>query len=316
MSALAVAGGGAFGTALAMALSCGRGVTLWMRDPAQAAETGAARENRRRLPGVRLRETIAVTSRFADVTAPTLLLAIPAQALGGFLADHAGALGGRTIVLASKGIDLKSGHRGSSLVQEAVPDARVAVLSGPSFAIDIAQGRPTALTLAGGDPALAEALSGATLRIYRSDDILGVELGGALKNVIALAAGMAIGAGMGDSARAALVARGFAEMTRFATARGASAETLAGLSGLGDLVLTCTSEKSRNFRAGQAIGAGAALPEGQTIEGLATAQAVRALADRHGVEMPLTSMVADVTEGRRTVADAASVLMTRPLKEE
>ncbi|MDM7255294.1 MAG: NAD(P)H-dependent glycerol-3-phosphate dehydrogenase, partial [Paracoccus sp. (in: a-proteobacteria)] len=192
-------------------------------------------------------------------------------------------------------------------------------LTGPSFAADIARGLPTALTLAGADAeageALQEALSTPTIRLYRTTDVAGAELGGALKNVIAIAAGAAIGAGLGDSARAAIVTRGFAEMTRFATARGARAETLAGLSGLGDLVLTCTSDLSRNFRFGQALGEGAPFDPSITVEGAATARAVSRIAPDTGVDMPISTMVAALSDGL-PVHEAMRALLSRPLKEE
>jgi glycerol-3-phosphate dehydrogenase (NAD(P)+) len=195
------------------------------------------------------------------------------------------------------------------------------VLTGPSFAADIARGLPTALTLACAEEAagatLQEALSTPTLRLYRTTDVTGAELGGALKNVVAIGAGIVMGAGLGDSARAALMTRGYAEMVRFATRMGARAETLAGLSGFGDLVLTCTSAQSRNFTHGLALGAGRA-PAAATVEGLATAQAVMRQAIRFALaaQMPVTQMVAAVTTGRASVAQAVQTLMTRPLKEE
>jgi glycerol-3-phosphate dehydrogenase (NAD(P)+) len=191
-------------------------------------------------------------------------------------------------------------------------------LTGPSFAADIAEGLPTALTLAvrenGAD--LQEELSTSTLRLYLTHDLTGAELGGALKNVIALAAGISVGAGLGESARAAVVTRGFAEITRFAVSEGAEPETLAGLSGLGDLLLTCTSEKSRNYSAGLAIGAGHTPREGVTIEGLATAEAVSKVALSRGIDMPLSNTVAAVTHGRLTVREAVELLMSRPLTKE
>ncbi len=318
MSSVAVIGAGAFGTALAVALArSGQGVTLWARDMRDMAER---RENSARLPGIAFPDRLRVTGDMAEVRAPVVLLATPMQALDGFLATHGAHLDGRALVTCCKGVDLASGLAPTEITARACPTAQVAVLSGPGFAIDIARGLPTALTLAGrGDTrALQEALSTETLRLYRSGDVTGVELGGALKNVIAIAAGLAMGAGLGESARAALLTRGFAEMNRFAVARGARPETLAGLSGLGDLVLTATSEKSRNYAFGLALGAGGgkAPPEGTTVEGMATARAVAGLAAEAGIDMPITEMVVAVLEGKLTLEQARAALLARPLKEE
>ncbi len=315
---IAVLGAGAFGTALAVALARdGREVTLWARDP---RDMQAERENAARLPGIRLPKRLRVTGDMGEVSAPVVLLATPMQALAGFLAEHAQALTGRTLVTCCKGVDLNTGLGPAGIATRACPDAQVAVLSGPGFAIDIAQGLPTALTLAGaGDTrALQQVLATETLRLYRSADVTGVELGGALKNVVAIAAGLAMGAGLGESARAALLTRGFAEMNRFAVARGARPETLAGLSGLGDLVLTATSAKSRNYAFGLALGAGGdkAPPAGTTVEGMATARAVARLAGRAGIDMPVTKMVVAVLEGQLTLDQAREALLARPLKEE
>ena len=249
-----------------------------------------------------------------------MILALPAQSLRGFLAEHGAALNGpRWLVNTAKGIDLATGESPSALIRAACPDARIAALTGPSFAADIARGLPTALTLATQDTgieALQHALSTPVLRLYRSDDLRGAELGGALKNVVAIAAGAAIGAGLGDSARAALITRGFAEMVRLATALGARPDTLAGLSGLGDLILTSTSDLSRNFRYGRALGAGQDFGAGLTVEGVATARAVGALARRRAIAMPIADAVAALAEGRAGVADTLETLMNRPLKEE
>ncbi|MEY5038794.1 MAG: glycerol-3-phosphate dehydrogenase, partial [Pseudomonadota bacterium] len=252
---IAVAGAGAFGTALAIALGReGRAVSLWARDVGDMAKT---RQNERHLPGVTLPESVSISAESDVFTrAEVVLLAVPMQALAGFLGKYSGVLNGRALVACCKGIDLKTWAGPSGVIRPACPDSPVSVLTGPSFAADIARGLPTALTLAGADEALQTRLSTPTLRLYRSADVVGAELGGALKNVIAIAAGVVMGAGLGDSARAALMTRGFAEMQRFALAKGARAETLAGLSGFGDLVLTCTSSQSRNFRLGQALGQG------------------------------------------------------------
>jgi glycerol-3-phosphate dehydrogenase (NAD(P)+) len=315
---IGVIGAGAFGTALAVAhAAAGRAVALWARDPAAAAAMDAARENRARLPGVTLPEGVAPTADVARAAARIVLLAVPTQSLRGVLEAHASHLAGRTLVACSKGIELGTGRLASEVIAEVLPGARAAVLTGPSFAADIAAGKPTALTLAAAGPdaeALQEALSTRSLRLYLSDDLVGAQLGGALKNVVAIAAGVAIGAGLGESARAALMTRGFAEMTRHAEAQGAQSETLHGLSGLGDLVLTCTSEKSRNYRHGLALGSGTPPPAGGTVEGVATARALAAAVPADAI--PVTAMVAALLGGRVTLAEAVDLLLSRPLKRE
>lgn len=314
MSDVAIVGTGAFGTALAVALSAKGPVTLWGRN------TGWTAENPR-LPGVTLPEAVSVTNDLdATADAGTLILALPAQALRGFLDDHAARLDGRRLVSTAKGIDLNRLTGPSALLAEACPRATVAVLTGPSFAADIARGLPTALTLACADVKAGEdfqhRLSTPVLRLYRTGDVTGAELGGALKNVIAIAAGVVVGAGLGDSARAALITRGFAEMTRLAVRLGARPETLTGLSGLGDLVLTCTSAQSRNLRFGAALGARQPFDPGITVEGAATARAVAALSARMGEDMPIAAMVARLSNGGIGLDDAIRHLLTRPLKEE
>ena len=314
---VAILGAGAFGTALACALG---DATLWCRDAAQADALNAARENRQRLPGVPLPEGVHVTSDMSDVTAGTVLLAIPMQATRGFLATHAMQLAPRVLVACSKGIDLETLIGPVGVIRATLPDARAALLTGPSFADDIARGLPTALTLACTDEALGaqlqERLATPNLRLYRNSDVTGAELGGALKNVIAIAAGIVIGAGLGESARAALMARGYAEMQRLALDLGAEPVTLAGLSGLGDLILTCGSEKSRNFRYGLALGRSEAFDSATTVEGAATARAVARLARERGIDMPITRMVAALIEGYLTLTEARDALLARPLTDE
>ena len=304
---VAILGAGAFGTALAVALSARGPVTLWGR-------------NAPRDLGVTLPDSVTITQDMGEATAPIVLLAIPAQALGRFLDEHGARLDGRALVSCAKGIDLHTLERPSQLIAAACPQSAVAVLTGPSFAADIARGLPTALTLAcaasDAGEALQHRLSTAALRLYRTADVAGAELGGALKNVIAIAAGAAIGAKLGDSARAAIVTRGFAEMTRLATRLGAQAETLAGLSGLGDLLLTSTSQQSRNFRYGHALGAGESFDPATTVEGAATARAVATLAPRLGLDMPVATQIAALAEGRSDVATALDALLSRPLRAE
>lgn len=315
-----VLGAGAFGTALAISLAANGPVTLWARDAEAAAGMQASRTNTRRLPGALLPEGVRVTADLPMAcAADVILLAMPMQQMRLFLRDNRSLLSGKPLVACAKGIDLTTGTGPTALIGDTVPGAIAAVLTGPSFAADIARGLPTALTLACADPqaglALQTTLSTPTLRLYRTTDTIGAELGGALKNVVAIAAGVCIGAGLGESARAATVTRGFAELTRLAAAMGARPDTLNGLSGLGDLVLTCTSAQSRNFRAGQALGRGEPLPS-ETTEGLATAAATLPLAARLGVEMPLTAMIAALAAGRITTDNAVSALLARPLKEE
>lgn len=319
---VAVLGAGAFGTALAVALARGGDVVgLWARSAEDARAMARTRSNPRRLPGVTLPESVSVSAEIGDFgAAPLILLAMPMQALAGFLADHGGRLDGRVLIACAKGIDLASGRGPSAIIAGACPAALPALLTGPSFAADIARGLPTALTLACADEErgaeVQAALSTPVLRLYRTTDTIGAELGGALKNVVAIAAGVVIGAGLGDSARAALMTRGFAEMNRLALALGARDETLAGLSGLGDLVLTCTSAQSRNFRFGHALGAGAGFDADTTVEGVATAKAAIDLARRHGIDMPVAATVAALVAGTISVPEAASGLLSRPLRRE
>ncbi len=321
MSGIGILGAGAFGTALAIALArAGREVVLWARDPAAVA---AMRERHEapRLPGVRLPDGVHPTGAIAEASATdTLLLAVPMQALAGLLRQNSTLFRQKTLVACCKGIDLESGLPPHRVIARDAPEASPALLSGPSFAADIAAGLPTALTIAAADEPRAEALqrelSTPVLRLYRSTDLEGVAAGGALKNVVAIACGVVIGAGLGESARAALLTRGFAEMRRYAEARGARAETLAGLPGLGDLALTCTSEKSRNFAFGKRLGAAGRAETLATTEGIATARAVAARAREAGLEMPITELVAALVDGRVSVAQAAEKLLSRPLRPE
>jgi glycerol-3-phosphate dehydrogenase (NAD(P)+) len=311
---LAVAGAGAFGTALAIALARTGPLTLWARD----GELIARMQRTRRADALDLPlpdGVIPTADRALLAQAEAVLIAVPAQALSAFLRDT--GLDGPALIACCKGIDLTTLTGPAALI--AATGARPLVLTGPSFARDIALGLPTALTLASADDALGtavqQALATPSLRIYRTTDVTGAELGGALKNVIAIACGACIGAGLGESARAALLTRGFAEMRRLAAALGARPDTLMGLSGLGDLVLTCASPQSRNFAHGLALGRGET-PAGGTVEGVATARALVQLAARTGVELPVSAVVADLVTGRATVRQALAALLSRPLKEE
>ncbi|MFW2588405.1 NAD(P)H-dependent glycerol-3-phosphate dehydrogenase [Sagittula sp. SSi028] len=318
---IAILGAGAFGTALGISLTqAGHGVTIWARDPYAVSRIRDHRSSPR-LPGVRIPDKLCAVTNLQDAaSADIILVAVPAQSLRKLLRKIEVPLDDKKIVLCCKGIDLETGLGVAELTRQAAPAAKIAVLTGPSFASDIASGLPTALTLACQDPetgrTLQEALSTPVLRLYTTTDTIGAELGGALKNVMAIACGACIGAGLGNSARAALMTRGFAEMTRLATQLGAQADTMSGLSGLGDLTLTCTSDQSRNFRFGLSLGHGEDFEPSVTVEGAATARAAAQLADRHGLSLPITQAVASLTTGDLTVADALDQLLSRPLKEE
>ncbi|UWR22437.1 NAD(P)H-dependent glycerol-3-phosphate dehydrogenase [Sulfitobacter sp. S190] len=315
---VAVMGAGAFGTALAIALGQKMPVTLWARDVGDMARL---RENRKRLPGCAFSQGVSVTDDRAKAwAADVILLAVPMQQLRGFLQASAPAFKNKKLVACCKGIEIASGVGPVGVITQEAPDATAAILTGPSFAADIARGLPTALTFActrteAAKP-LQHLLTTPTLRLYRTHDTLGAELGGALKNVIAIACGAAMGAGLGESARAALMTRGYAEMQRLAAHLGAEPDTLSGLSGFGDLALTCTSTGSRNYRLGAALGAGETFDQNTTVEGAATARAVHALAVDAALDLPITAAVAAVVEGRLDVATAMRQLLDRPLKEE
>lgn len=318
---IAIAGAGAFGAALAITLARkGEAVTLWTRAEADADAMRTTRAAPR-LPGVSLVASIHPTADTAALyAADVILIAIPAQTLRGFLTEHRAGLSGKRLVACCKGIDIETMTGPSESLAAIVPDAIGAVLTGPSFAADIARGLPTALTLACADDAegarLQKLLSTPSLRLYRTTDMAGADMGGALKNVIAIACGACMGAGFGDSARAALMTRGFAEMQRLAQLEGARPETLMGLSGLGDLALTCTSDQSRNFRYGFALGAGQSFDSHTTVEGAKTAIAVARIATLRSIELPINAMVAKLVQNEISVADAMVELLSRPLKEE
>ncbi|NUH66972.1 NAD(P)-dependent glycerol-3-phosphate dehydrogenase [Sulfitobacter sp. S0837] len=315
---ISVLGAGAFGTALAISLARKEPVTLWAR---QLGDMDLTRENSKRLPGCAFPDDLAVTDDFAQAAqADILLLAVPMQKLRDLLTAQADNLAGKHLVACCKGIELRSGCGPVTIIEQTIPNATAAILTGPSFAADIARGLPTALTLACADASagadLQKALTTENIRLYRTTDTIGAELGGALKNVIAIASGAAIGAGLGESARAAVMTRGYAEMQRLAAHLQAEPTTLAGLSGFGDLTLTCTSEQSRNYRLGQSLGAGHAFDADTTVEGAATARAVDALARDASLDMPITRAVAALLDNELDVATALKSLLTRPLKEE
>ncbi len=322
-----IVGAGAWGTALAHVFHrAGRPVTLWSRDPARAAEIASRHQNTRALPGLTLADGIRPTADLGAVAGcQTVVLAVPAQATRQVLE----ALGpllrpAIPVISAAKGIERETGLFLSDLVADLLPRSPVAVLSGPGFAADVVAGLPTAVTLACADPiiaaGLAQSLASPGFRIYHSTDVRGVEIGGAAKNVLAIAAGVVIGRGLGESARAALVTRGFAELRRFGEAHGGRAETLMGLSGLGDLILTASSQHSRNFALGLRIGGGIAvedaLSSGSLAEGAATASILVGLARARAVEMPIAAMVDAVLQGWVTVDGALEALINRPQKAE
>lgn len=315
---VAVLGAGAFGTALAIALARSQPVTLWARMPGDMQKQ---RENARRLAGCRFPDRLTVTDDLSyAIRADTILIAIPMQMLRPFLTEHGPRLDRQTLVACCKGIDLETGFGPVATIADQMPNATAAILTGPSFAADIARGLPTALTLACADDAagqsLQQRLTTDTLRLYRTTDTVGAELGGAIKNVVAIACGAAMGAGLGESARAALMTRGFAEMQRLAAHLGANPKTLAGLSGFGDLTLTCTSAQSRNYRLGLSLGTRDSFDPATTVEGAATASAVHKIATNAGLDMPITAAVAGVLDNALDVQSAMLALLARPLKEE
>ncbi|CAN5240414.1 NAD(P)H-dependent glycerol-3-phosphate dehydrogenase [soil metagenome] len=327
MSRIGVIGAGAWGTALALiAAEAGHDVVLWGRDAAMMAAIAARRANDRYLPGIALPATIRVTAMLADCSASdALLLAVPAQALRGMLVDLCASLPrGVPVILCAKGIEKVTGLFPSEVLAQILPGHETLILSGPSFAHDVARSLPTAVTL--GAQSLesamswAQALSLPHFRIYPSADPRGVEIGGAVKNVLAIACGIAEGKGLGDSTRAALTTRAFAELTRFGKALGARPQTLTGLSGLGDLLLTCSSRQSRNFAFGIALGEGKRLDDALaaargTVEGLHTAAAVHALALQHGLDMPISAAVQAIITGSPSDEEIAR-LLARPLRAE
>ncbi|MFS4581669.1 NAD(P)H-dependent glycerol-3-phosphate dehydrogenase [Phaeobacter sp. C3_T13_0] len=318
---VAILGSGAFGTALAISLANNGPVTLWARDVSLAREMQDTRRNHRRLPDATLPDALTITSDLETATqAETVLLAVPMQTLRDFVSHNLNLLRDRALVACCKGIELKTGSGPLVVIRSCLPETQSALLTGPSFAADIAKGLPTALTLACDSHALGrrlqQQLTTRNLRLYRTTDTVGAEIGGALKNVMAIACGAVVGAGLGDSARAALMTRGYAEMQRMALAAGAKADTLAGLSGFGDLTLTCGSNLSRNYRLGLSIGRNEEFDPNITVEGAATARAVHADAKSRNLDMPITAIVVDLLDQRLTIADAAAQLLARPLKEE
>jgi glycerol-3-phosphate dehydrogenase (NAD(P)+) len=327
-NSVGIIGGGAWGTALAQTTRlAGREVLLWALEAEVVAEINARHANTPFLPGVPLDPGLRATGTLADIArCEVVLMVAPAQhvrTIAGQLAPHLPP--GKPVVMCAKGLEQATGKLMGEVVAEALPAATQAVLSGPSFAADVARGLPAAVTIATADEALGEQLASAlgyrNLRIYWSGDPIGVQLGGAVKNVLAIAAGIVHGRGLGASAHAALVTRGFAELRRFGSTLGARPETLMGLSGLGDLLLTCGSPQSRNMSLGHALGEGKSLKsvlEGRrsVAEGVYTAAAVTRVAARHGIEMPICEAVHAIVGGKMSIDAAIDALLSRPFKAE
>jgi glycerol-3-phosphate dehydrogenase (NAD(P)+) len=326
---IAVIGAGAWGTALAtVAERAGASVSLWARDPVLAETINRQHENPSYLPGIPLAATITATSNAAAALAgaDAVLLVVPAQFLRAILqtcAPH--VTPAAPLLLCAKGIEAESLKTMSEIAAEIMPAAAIAVLSGPSFAAEVARGLPAAVTIASRDRAVAQsfvaALGTARFRPYLSGDPIGVEIGGAVKNVLAIACGIIEGRGLGDNARAALITRGLAEMVRLGLAKGAAPDTFRGLSGLGDLVLTCTAGQSRNYTLGLALGRGASLASALSarravVEGVATAAAVTRLSDRLGIEMPITAAVDGVLHRGMAIDMMIERLLSRPYRSE
>jgi glycerol-3-phosphate dehydrogenase (NAD(P)+) len=328
LQSVGIVGAGAWGTALALvAHRAGRDVLIWAREPETVADINANHRNEAYLPGVDLPTAIESTARFNEVaTCDMLLMVTPAQhvrAIAGELAPYVQQ--DQPVVMCAKGIEQATGKLMSEIVAEVLPAAEIAVLSGPSFAPEIARGLPGAVTLATAEEkqgrALSHALSPPPFRCYWSDDVIGAEIGGAIKNVYAIAAGIVAGKSLGASAHAALVTRAFAEMVRFGAALGAKRETLAGLSGLGDLVLTCGSVQSRNMSLGVALAKGRSLEQVlaerlAVTEGVHTVSAVVEIAAARGIDMPIAQAIHSVVAGLATVDEAIEALLARPLRAE
>jgi glycerol-3-phosphate dehydrogenase (NAD(P)+) len=325
IQSIAVLGGGAWGTALAQTgARAGRGVTLWEIDAGNAEHLASKRESRF-LPGVKLEDKVKVTRALAEAArADAILLVVPAQAMRSVVKSLAQTVPhGTPLIACAKGIEHGTHKFMTEIIAECAPNAVPAILSGPSFAADVARGLPTAVTIAAEDASVAEALAHAmnsgTFRPYHSSDVRGVELGGATKNVLAIASGIVTGRGLGASASAALITRGFAELARFGKAYGARTETMMGLSGLGDLVLTCSTPQSRNFSFGVALAKGDrpdGAAYGKLAEGAFTAPVLLEMAREKNVEMPISTAVATVLANKMSVDEAIESLLARPLKAE
>jgi glycerol-3-phosphate dehydrogenase (NAD(P)+) len=331
MSRIAVLGAGAWGTALTVSLARrgGHQLSLWAHSPAHAAELADSGENKRYLPGFVVPLDVRITASLPEAidAAEIILCVTPSQALRSVMEQIAPALTSDQVLLsASKGIEEKTFYRMSQVIHQYAGDNPIGTLGGPSFAQEVAAAMPTAITIAVEDPivgkAMQDAFTSASLRVYRNEDVPGTELGGALKNVIALAAGVVTGLELGQNAAAALITRGIVEMTRLAVACGGRRDTMSGLSGIGDLVLTCTGGLSRNRTVGVELGRGRKLPEiiaslnGKVAEGVRSTTAALGLAARYGVEMPITEQMAAILHKDKSPRDAIRDLMSRPGRTE
>lgn len=325
---IGIIGAGAWGTALAQVYAAsGNQILLWAREPEVVAAVNGSHENTVFLPGIKLSPKITATADMAEAArADVLLLVTPAQHVRAALAALRSYIAaGKAVVICAKGIEIATGKMMSQIAAEETPDAAVAVLTGPTFASEIARGLPSAVTVAAAGIGTAEfirdALASKTLRPYVSTDLTGVQIGGAVKNVIAIASGIVAGKGLGDSARAALITRGLAEIARLGAALGAKKETLMGMCGVGDLVLTASSMQSRNYSLGYELGRGRTLADilgarNAVTEGVHTAKATMVMAAQMKVEMPITAAVDACLSGDVSIDDSIAALMDRPLRSE
>ena len=320
---ISVLGAGAWGTALAaMAASGGQAVQIWSRQAGVADQINQANENTRSLPDAKLPPTLSASTNLTEVAkaGEIVLLAVPAQTMSAMLDQLPPLPADTALISCAKGIDRQSGQRMSQIITEKRPGNPVGVLSGPSFAHDLVRHLPTAVTIAAPTPAsaddLAAAISAPHFRCYASDDMVGTELGGALKNVLAIAVGMVAGLDLGASAQAALTTRGYAELKAIALALGAREATLYGLSGLGDLILSCASARSRNFAYGQAVATGADMTQMKLAEGSHTAAVAADVARAAKIDAPIIFSVDAILQGQSTVVDAMHALLSRPLRRE
>jgi glycerol-3-phosphate dehydrogenase (NAD(P)+) len=320
MSDIGIVGAGSFGTALAISLASeNKNVTLWARSQSQVEEMIKFKENKKFLPGIKFPNTLLPIVDFKDLNScKVILIAIPTQSLSKLFSSHTIETNTVPIVACCKGAELETGDLPTEIIKRYLPENEILVLTGPGFATELALGKPTAMTLGSELPKnnIQKALSSKTLRLYQSNDLIGLQLGGALKNVIAIACGMVMGAGLGESARASLMTRGFAEMIRFAKEKGANPNTLMGLSGFGDLSLTCNSTKSRNFSYGFSLTSKNGLKISDTVEGIKTSHIIAKQAHSLGVDMPITQMISQVLKNELTTKQAIEQLLSRPLKDE
>ena len=329
MQKIGVIGAGAWGTALAQCIANGgHNVIMWAREPDVVKSINQDNRNSIFLPDIDLNSNISATDSLTEVTTEcdVLLIATPAQSVRPTLQSLKADVGeGKPFVICAKGIELETGFLMSQVVEEVVPNASFGILTGPTFASEIARGLPSAVTIAAKDKDIAQqiidGISNRSLRTYITDDVLGAQIGGALKNVIAIACGVIEGRGMGESARAALITRGLAEMARLANAMGARKETLMGMCGVGDIVLTCSSLQSRNFSLGVALGQGKKMEEvlkdrRSVTEGVSTSRALKVMAQNHAIDMPISEAVHLCLNEGMSIEDAIEKMLDRPMRSE